>query len=75
MELKIVSKELAIKLKEIGFDWKVYKFYHEGDNDIQTNWRGNGKLFNINASPFNYQSAPTQALVRKWLRDVHKNRY
>lgn len=65
MELKIVDFETAKLLKEVGFDEVVDYFYeHEGI----------GKMPNKNSEFPNkesFQSAPTQDLARKFLRDKH----
>jgi len=65
MELEIVSKKIAVLLKELGFDWipnEVYSSTRE-DNAIfpyGEELDGDNELY-----------APTQALVCKWFRDVH----
>lgn len=67
--LPIVSKELAIMLKDAGFDWPVLKYYHPKywlmDTPIEVG--------NMNAPNWanGYYSAPELPLVAQWLREVH----
>jgi len=69
MELQLVNKEIAIQLKELGFIYMKANCY--GDNMCYQ--LPEGEL--INALKGNtvagYILAPTQALVCKWLRDIH----
>lgn len=70
MELQTVNKEIALKLKDLGFDWKVDSYYanltmftndlHKSDYTHNWNDKTTIKI-----------SVPTQALICKWLRDVH----
>lgn len=62
-QLQIVTKEQAIKLAKIGFDWESLHYY---DKDTMSPCPGytfnnsNGKI-----------AAPTKSQAFKWLRDVH----
>lgn len=61
-----VTYEQSIKLKEIGFDWKCYTFYH------WDNWSGlshSGVYENHNMFE-KCVSAPTLSQAQKWLREV-----
>lgn len=72
MELKLVDKEIAIQLKELGFDWKS-RSYYENDS-LQYLEKDEGSYWNYNEKSrdkYNICSAPTQALVRKWFREIH----
>lgn len=60
-----VSYEQAKTLKELGFDWKCYTFYH------LDNWCGlssSGMYENHNMFKMCF-SAPTLAQAQKWLRE------
>ena len=70
MELQLVSKEIALELKELGFDWKC-RSYYENDS-LQYHEEGDNSYWNYNEYISNIYSAPTHALAVKWLRDVHK---
>ena len=66
-ELQIITKQQAIKLKEVGFDWDADGCY----------WTDSEKLEmrsydpdNFNNSPNSY-SAANISVVFKWLRDKH----
>ena len=63
-ELKLCSKEIAIQLKELEFDWDCEYYYNNKDILI--------KQFNYcYDNPIDYIcAAPTQALVCKWFRDT-----
>lgn len=71
MEEQYISLETAKLAKEKGFDWDVIK-----------HWKGNKFIYN--GKPYNFNnpkeqelwnielnSAPTQSLLQKWLREVH----
>jgi hypothetical protein len=65
MQLQLVSKEIAIKLQELGFDWKTNWYYrHDFNTPVEYYVEPNKPLIR----------APEQALVCKWLREVHKIR-
>ena len=60
-----VTYEQAVKLKELGFDWKCYTFYH------WDNWCGlshSGIYENHNMFK-KCISAPTLSQAQKWLRE------
>ena len=69
-KLQIVSREQAIRLCEVGFDWETRFFYNKIGKHADTigvqseqyyqNWN-KGKV---------YVSAPSIALALKWFRDV-----
>ena len=67
MKEEYVSFEQAVKLKELGFDWRTYAYYSEKDRmcrqsvslDHNANDGGKKELC----------SAPTLALAQKWLRE------
>ena len=74
MELQLVSKEVAILAKELGFDWSTRVIL-----DLATQrklYSGNtlGGITQTNNSELRNGevSLPEQELLRKWLRDVHK---
>ena len=69
MEEQIIGFEVAKLAKDKGFDWPCKyaydinkKLFH--DSHCNTNW--NDKVFLISEC-----SAPTQALLQKWLREKH----
>jgi hypothetical protein len=67
-ELQLVTYEQAVRLKKLGFDWKVDKFYDEyGISSLAVS-------MNMNDLPHAY-SAPTVALALKWMRDEKKITY
>jgi hypothetical protein len=75
--LQIIPFDVARDLKELGFDWSVNSAYFQNNK----NKSGYDDLFtthseiyeNHNDTDYLYRriSAPEQALVVKWLRDVH----
>lgn len=71
MELKYVSKQVAIALKGAGFDWKCESFYSEGEDEIKfdanENWN-DPKWLDVSLSDLPHISAPTQELARLFLR-------
>ena len=71
MELQIVNKEIAIQLKELGFDWEVNAYYKEELYEQVKNELYKDCCSNNFSQYIDDISAPTQALVCKWLRDVH----
>ena len=79
MELQRINKEIALKLKELGFNWSVNHYYLYDTIEVQqcVSIRSDEPVDNITSNSNcleKYYSAPTQALVVKWLRDVHKIR-
>lgn len=72
MTEQIISKETAILAKEKGFDWKV-KAYYSSDRlwtDSNTPLIDYNNTNNVIYEKI-FISVPTQALLQKWLRDVH----
>ena len=75
-QLQLATFEQAKKLKELGFDWKVPKYYEyeagETEQDVVLN-KGYGD-YNCIILPMKLCctlfSAPTVALALKWFRDV-----
>jgi len=63
MELKLCSKEIAIQLKELDFNWDC-DHYYENDNLFYF-----GDIVIPNEL---ITLAPEQALIIKWLRDIHE---
>ena len=66
MEEQLISFETAKLAKEKGFNWKVSLHYESNGN----------RFFDKVECNFNNVelicSAPTQSLLQKWLREVHK---
>jgi len=80
MYLKAVSKELAIKLKELGFDWPTISYYHPsydlchdrlGYSDA---FKGPEYFMHYNSKKWakGYYSAPTLELAKQWFREKHR---
>lgn len=67
MEQKHVSKELAQKLKQIGFDWLTSAHYHKKIEDIQLTI--NERDWNNLGVTRKYSSAPTIETAAKFLRE------
>lgn len=77
MNEDFVTYEQAVKLKELGFDWKCYQFYNAdkklwsytsiGYGDDCRDWNDNDYAIIGNAEC----SAPTLAQAQKWLREKH----
>lgn len=66
MKEQLISLEVAILAQIKGFDEKVNTYYdHYGLHKLK-----NGKLFNMQYN--DNVSAPTQGLLQKWLREIHK---
>ena len=72
MQLQIVSKEIALELRELGFDWKCDYQWNLLTNKHQKQFNQYPDNFNSKDYTNNCCSAPTQALVCKWFRDTHK---
>ena len=69
-QLQLVTYEQAKKLKELGFDWELNRYYWDFEHSepqlrygMETNW---------NDTIAKKYSAPTIALALKWFRDVKK---
>ena len=69
MELQIVNKEIAIQLKELGFDWEVNAYYKEELYEQIKNEVYKDCCSNNFSQYIDDISAPTQALVCKWFRE------
>ncbi len=67
MQEQIINKETAILAKQKGFDWKCTLSFN--DKDISNDIFYVSVLKNYNVG--NQCSLCTQALLAKWLRDVH----
>jgi len=61
--LQICSYEQSKRLKEAGFEWSTYYYYHETVLVCD-------KLLNYNWCDRSNASAPSIALALKWFRDV-----
>ena len=61
-----ITYDQAVKLKELGFDWKCYTFYH-WDNWCGLSDSGICENHNMFEKCF---SAPTLSQAQKWLREV-----
>ena len=79
MYLKAVSKELAIKLKGLGFDLPTISYYHPR-YDLYHEQASYGDAFNnpedfmhYNSAEWakGYYSAPTLELAKQWFREKH----
>lgn len=64
MELEIVSKEQALALKKIDFNWKTPLFYSSKEKEREV-YTGHNNHWNMHRS---YYAAPTVALALKWAR-------
>ena len=60
-----VSLELAMMLKEAGFDWEIKTFYYMGE--LGETMLGEAKNHNFSND---FVSAPTLAVAQKWMREV-----
>lgn len=66
MREQLILIETARLAKEKGFGWETFRYY-EDDGHLSNFWGNN----NYNRIPDAF-SAPTQSLLQKWLREVHK---
>ena len=72
MEDTLITFETAVLAKEKGFDWKVLNHYKEKESI------NHGGLYNFNNAEEQLKwiveivSRPTQGLLQRWLRDIHK---
>ena len=80
MEERLISKETAVLAKEKGFDVEVrsyFDFKKFGDKSVEFYGKldaNNLMIWNVELAkniPANYISAPSQALLQKWLREKH----
>lgn len=72
MRDELVSRELAVLLKEKGFDWKCNKCFEflEGSPLNDGVEKTTNSLVNWNAH-WRLASLPTQSLAQRWFREVH----
>jgi hypothetical protein len=73
MKDQLVSFEVATIAKEKGFDWDVKEAYYATKNELsdlmrEECWNG----YPVNTEDKAYLAAPTQSLLQRWLREVHK---
>jgi hypothetical protein len=77
MEDALILFETAKLAKEKGFNYKVTNHFRDGAN-YNKELINAGSAYNMNSSEeqelwnTNLYSAPTQSLLQKWLREVHK---
>lgn len=69
MAIKIVNKQMALKLKELGFDMPVTRAFNSSDYKFQM-YKSARNYNNPIFEPF--FSAPSYDEVLHWLRDKHK---
>jgi hypothetical protein len=65
MQEQIIKYETAVLAKEKGFDEKCSKVY------VNDGYLRDYHMINLSMNVINLYSAPTQALLQKWLREVH----
>jgi hypothetical protein len=65
MEEEVVSYEIALALKELGFDKPCFGYYDKDDKSLES-----FKYFNYNT--LECISAPLRQQVLRWFRDKHK---
>ena len=63
--------ELAVKLKEKGFNEPCYGYYHRDGGDDSFELCGNGDCDFLNSKNKHRIAAPTISQVLKWLRNTH----
>ena len=63
---ELITLETAKLAKSKGFDWKVKHYF-----TLLYTGNGFGNGYNYNAEP-NQASRPTQAVLQRWLREVHQ---
>lgn len=75
MKEQIVSFETAKLAKELGFNWKVRTYYgHVCNPHIAYDKEDYSIPVDFNSDDYKgLISAPTQSLLYKWIRDVHKH--
>lgn len=69
MNEDFVTYELAVKLKEKGFDEPCYGYYHRDGGDNSFEVCGNGDCDFLNSKNQYRVAAPTISQVLKWLRE------
>lgn len=72
MNEDFVSYELAVKLKEKGFDAPCYGYYHCNGGNDSFELCGNGDYDFLNSKNKHRIAAPTIPQVLKWLREEKK---
>ena len=72
MNEDFVPKEIALKLREKGFDEPCYGYYHRDGGDNSFEVCGNGDRDFQNSKNQYRVAAPTIPQVLKWLREEHK---
>lgn len=72
MNEDFVSYELAVKLKEKGFDAPCYGYYHCNGGNDSFELCGNGDYDFLNSKNKHRIAAPTIPQVCKWLREEKK---
>lgn len=77
MQEKLVDRATAVLAKEKRFDWKCRGYYSSLHNTVMTNGTLHGAVDHNNPyydkfAGYPYYSAPTQSLLQKWLREIHK---
>ena len=76
MKEQLVSFETAKLAKELGFNWKVRTYYGHACNPHIAYDKEDYSIpvdFNNDDNYKGLISAPTQSLLNKWIRDVHKH--
>lgn len=75
MKEQLVSFETAKLAKELGFNWKVRTYYgHACNPHIAYDKEDYSIPVDFNSNDYKgLISAPTQSLLNKWIRDVHKH--
>lgn len=66
-----VSYEVAKLLKEKGFDWECRAYWHEDDRELIES-QSPCHLRNITNPCWFGNTAPTQQMACRWLREEHK---
>ena len=66
---QIVSFDTAVLAKEKGFDEKTISYYNLNKISYQV---GDNIPFQHNTKAMYCYTAPSQSLLQKWLREVHK---
>ena len=82
MKEQLISRKTAKLAKKKGFNWFCFYYYDDKEN-LHEPYEENGSSTDVefrvdlsdlleNNNHYTYRiSAPTQALLQKWLRDVH----
>ena len=68
MTQEFVTNELAVKLKEIGFDEPCFAFYEKNTHFMLV---GSNKISNIALEKSEACAAPTYSQVLRWFRQRH----